>query len=325
MTSRRPSFHIGQKTVLPGRRAFEELPVARLFTGSWLSLPVAVLHGRKPGPKVWLSAAIHGDELNGIEIIRQVLRQLEPKTLRGTVIAVPVVNVFGLLHQTRYLPDRRDLNRSFPGSPRGSLTARLAHLFLDEVVGQADYGIDLHTAALHRTNLPQIRANLDDPEIYRLAEAFGAPIMMGGRRLRGSLREIAHQRDIKYLLYEAGEPLRLNDFAIEAGVLGILRVLVALEMIENAPGPLASKSLVAEDTTWLRARRTGSLSLKTSLGSQTTAGQVIGTINDPVSDPFSTKRRVVKAPFNGMVIGQTINPLVHQGDAILHLARLKTG
>lgn len=315
-------LQIGDRVIQPGERTQYELPVARLFTGSWLSLTVAVLHGATPGPKVWLSAALHGDELNGMEIIRQVLRRLDPATLRGSVIAVPVVNVFGLLNQTRYLPDRRDLNRSFPGNAKGSLTARLAHLFLEEVVSKGDYGIDLHTASNHRTNLPQIRADLDDPVVARLSEAFGAPIMFRAPRIRGSLREAAYKRGIRYLLYEAGEPLRLNRFAVEAGVRGVQNVLTALDMIEPQIGAPLPPSLIGGETRWLRASRTGSVTLKARLGDRVVKGQVIGTISDPVSDPFSTQHRTIKAPMTGMVIGYTNNPLVHQGDALVHLAAL---
>lgn len=322
ITPKGEAIHIGNRVVRPGERALEELPVARLFTGSWSSLPIAVINGRQAGPRLWLSAAIHGDELNGVEIIRQVLGGIKPAELAGTLLAVPVVNVFGLVHQTRYLPDRRDLNRSFPGSPRGSLASRLAHLFLEEVVRKCDYGIDLHTGSQHRTNLPQIRAKIDDSEIRRLAQAFGAPLMFTVKPLHGSLRETTDKLGIHYLLYEAGEPMRFNRFAVRTGVRGVRRVMAALGMLEfNDPEP-EPEILVGGETQWLRANRTGSFILKVRLGERVAANQVIGTIADPVSDPFSTRRRIVKAPFDGVVIGYTNNPLVHQGDALVHLARV---
>ncbi|MEQ8963814.1 MAG: succinylglutamate desuccinylase/aspartoacylase family protein, partial [Coleofasciculus sp. C2-GNP5-27] len=152
---------IGGITVAPGERKRTEIPVARLPTQTLLSLPITVINGVEAGPRLWISAAIHGDEINGVEIIRQVLERINPSQLHGVLIAVPIVNVFGFIEQSRYLPDRRDLNRSFPGSPRGSLASRLADLFMTEVVSRCTHGIDLHTAAQHRTNLPQIRANLD--------------------------------------------------------------------------------------------------------------------------------------------------------------------
>ena len=165
----REDFRVGDYEVPVGTEQILQLPVARLLTGSWMSLPVVVLHGREPGPILWLSAALHGDELNGMEIIRLVLDRLDPTQLRGTLISVPVVNVFGFEQQERYLPDRRDLNRSFPGSARGSLASRLAHLFMSEIVAQCEYGIDLHTGSNHRANLPQVRGDLADPETRRLA------------------------------------------------------------------------------------------------------------------------------------------------------------
>ncbi len=238
MTASRAEGHrnvaitVGERTVAPGRTARFELPFARLPTGSDASLPVAVVNGRYAGPHVWLSGAIHGDELNGVEIIRRVLRRLEARRLHGAVLAVPIVNVFGFLSESRYLPDRRDLNRSFPGSGRGSLANRLAHLFMTEVVSQCSLGIDLHTATNHRINLPQLRANLDDPETRRLAVAFGAPFAIQARLRDGSLRQAALDQEIGVLLYEAGQAHRFDEAAIQAGVEGVLRVLNELKMTD---------------------------------------------------------------------------------------------
>ena len=311
------TIHVGGTEVRPGSDARLELPVARLFTGTWLSLPVAVLNGRAPGPCLWLSATIHGDELNGIEIIRRLLRRLDAKELRGTLIAVPVVNVFGFVEQIRYLPDRRDLNRSFPGSTKGSLAARLAHLFVKEVVEKCQYGIDFHTGSQHRENLPQIRVNLEHPETRRLAEAFGAPFMYQARPRRGTLRSTARRRGVHYLLYEGGEPLRFNEEAIACGVRGTLRVLAALDMweseIEDLPRPFEASS-----TRWLRASRSGILHLDVALGELVAKGQILGHIG---TDFFAAKARPIKAPHEALVIAYTNNPLVNQGDALIHLAR----
>lgn len=312
------TIRVGSKEVSPGTRAHLELPVARLFTGTWLSLPVAVLHGATPGPRLWLSATIHGDELNGVEIIREVLRELDPSRLRGVVIAVPVVNVFGFIEQDRYLPDRRDLNRSFPGSARGSLAARLAHLMMKEVVAQCQYGIDFHTGSLHRENLPQIRADLDDAEARRLAEAFGAPLIYKAPPIRGTLRSAAKRRGVCYLLYEGGEPLRFNDHAITAGVAGTLRVLDALDMWPLERDEAPPRPFEAARTTWLRASRSGIFQHHVSLGQRVERGEVLGHI---ALDFFSTKTAPVKASFGGLVMGFTNNPLVSRGDALVHLAK----
>ena len=207
---RNSPVELGGVTVQPGRRASIELPVARLPTRSWVSLPVVVLCGSRPGPTVWVSAAVHGDELLGVEIIRQVMRGIDPRRLSGTILAVPVVNVPGFLAQSRYTPDRRDLNRSFPGSPRGSLASRLAHLFMTEIVARCDAGLDLHTGSNHRENLPQIRCNTDDPTTLAMAEAFAPPVIVHSKLRAGSLRDACAKRGLPVLLLEAGEALRVQ-------------------------------------------------------------------------------------------------------------------
>jgi predicted deacylase len=308
---------IGGTTVGPGERERLELPAARLPTHTMLNLPVTVINGKDDGPCLWLSAALHGDELNGVEIIRRVLRELEGADLRGALFAVPIVNVFGFVQLSRYLPDRRDLNRAFPGSQSGSLASRLAHQFMTEIVSRCTHGIDLHTAAPPRTNLPQVRGNLDDPETFRCAEAFGAPIIVHNRAPRGALRWAAVRRGAHVLLYEAGESLRFNADAIQAGVDGVLRVMAALEMIGPRPGPEPARPWNVRRQTWIRARQSGVLYLETDLGQRVAPRQQIGVI----SDPFGDAAVPVRAPYEGLVIGHTVTPLVHQGDGIVHLAR----
>lgn len=306
---------VGETTVLPGRTSRFELPFARLPTGSVASLPVAVVNGRYAGPHIWLSAAIHGDEIAGVEIIRRVLRRIEARRLRGAVLAVPIVNIFGFLNESRYLPDRRDLNRSFPGSSRGSLATRLAELFMREVVSQCSVGIDLHTATNHRVNLPQIRADLDDPEAAALAEAFGAPFAIHARLRDGSLRQAATERGIRVLVYEAGEAHRFEEKSIAAGVDGVLRVLGHLGMVESeaaAPGPVHR----VRRTSWVRARRGGIVNLDVELGQRVIDGEVIGSI----ADSFGVRPSRVKATGTGWVIARSLNPLVAPGDALVHLA-----
>ncbi len=282
-----------------------------------LALQLTVLHGARPGPKLWLSAALHGDELNGLEIIRRVVRGIDPAQLSGTLLAIPIVNVFGFIHQTRYLPDRRDLNRCFPGSRSGSLASRLAHLFMTEVVDRCDYGIDYHTGSLHRTNLAQIRGNLAVPEVRRLAEAFAAPLRFHATTRRGSLRSIADRKGKPLLVFEGGEPLRFNRRAIQHGVLGTRRVLHALGMWPDGPPP-AGETLELDKTSWLRAQRSGVFYVETALGDRVRHLEPIGTLADPIS---GAERRV-RAPWSGVVIGHTNNPLVYRGDAIVHLGRL---
>lgn len=297
-----------------GSRARFEIPVARLQTGGDASLPVCVLHGARPGPTIWMNAAIHGDELNGVEIIRQVLAQLQPKALSGSLIAVPIVNVFGFLSQSRYLPDRRDLNRSFPGSPRGSLASRLAYMFVTEVVERCTIGLDFHTGSDARTNLPQIRADLGDPETRRLAEAFAAPVTLGAGLRDGSLRKVAHRSGAKVLLYEAGEPLRFGKDAIDTGLWGALRVMEALGMIEDAPQATVPTQYF-EGSKWVRASRSGLFHLTAELGSSVAKGEPVGFL----TLPDEAGRSHVKSPAAGVVIGHVTNPLVFQGDALVHV------
>ncbi|EDN66333.1 Succinylglutamate desuccinylase/aspartoacylase [Beggiatoa sp. PS] len=224
-------LYINDTQIPPDSRILFDLPVADLYTHTPLSLPVQVINGKKKGPRLFVSAAIHGDELNGVEIIRRLLMRSALRKLQGTLIAIPIVNIYGLLNHSRYLPDRRDLNRSFPGSEQGSLAARLAHQFMTKIVAHCTHGIDLHTGALHRANLPQIRANLDVPETEDLARAFGVPVILNSTLRDGSLREAAAERGIPMLLYEAGEALRFDELSIRAGVRGIIAVMRTLGML----------------------------------------------------------------------------------------------
>lgn len=314
------SITVGGITVAPGTEQRIDLPVARLPTQTLLSLPVHVINGHRDGPHLWLSAAIHGDELNGVEIIRQVLEQVKPNELQGGLLAVPIVNIFGFIEQSRYLPDRRDLNRSFPGSARGSLAGRIAHLFMKEIVSQCSHGIDLHTASNHRVNLPQIRANLDDPETYRCAQAFGAPAMIHANTRDGSLRQAAAKQGISVLLYESGEALRFDHEAIKVGVEGVLQVMSALKMLDSDFTAAQDKiSQESRETKWVRASQGGILHLQIELGQAVQKRQKIGYIADALGD---THKRV-QSPCDGIVIGFTKNPLVNQGDGIVHVAELK--
>ncbi|MEP7739614.1 succinylglutamate desuccinylase/aspartoacylase family protein [Nocardioides sp. 31GB23] len=314
----RPSFEIGAVRVRPGRRQSLSLPITRLVTGAEVDLPVRVVHGREDGPTVWIDAAIHGDEAVGVEVVRQVLADLDPRTLRGTLIAVPIVNVLGFMTGSRYLPDRRDLNRSFPGSARGSLAGRIAHLMMTEVVAKCSVGIDLHTGSDRRTNLPQIRTDLEDPETRRLAEAFAAPVMMHARLRDGSLRHAAREEGAKVLLYEAGEAWRMDSWAVDAGVRGVRRVLAALEMTEPVEEEPPTPSLESWRSGWVRARGTGMLHLEAELGQRVEKGERLGGL----FDSFGKRVRLVHADRDGIVVGRTEAPLVSSGDAVVHLAEV---
>lgn len=313
---RRPDFEIGGQSVPPGTRQTINLPMSLLSTHTPMTIPVHVVHGKKEGPRLFVSAAIHGDELNGVEIIRRVLTSARLSRLRGTLIAVPIVNVFGFISQSRYLPDRRDLNRSFPGNSKGSLTAQLAHLFFKEVVSRCTHGIDLHTGAIHRTNLPQIRANLDSPGMESLAKAFAAPLILHSNLRDGSLRLAATDMNIPTMLYEAGEALRFNELSIRVGVRGIIRVMQALEMLTPPPSP--HKSIVSRSSYWVRAPTGGIFRTRLRTGVLIKTNERLGTI----ADPFGESETPVSAGEAGILIGRSNLPVVNQGDAIFHIAQV---
>lgn len=318
-TPRRDRFAIGGKEIAAGQRGTVELPISRLVTGSPLSLPVLVLHGRSEGPTVWVNAAVHGDEVNGVEIIRRVLEDLKPRELRGTLLAIPVVNGPGFIAGDRYLPDRRDLNRSFPGAAKGSLASRIAHIFVREIVARSTVGIDLHTGSDHRTNLPQIRADLDNPATLKLARAFGAPVMLHAATRDGSLRQSAADQGATVLLYEGGEAWRFDKSAIAVGVRGVRRVLEELDMVDPADGGhhTLPDPILCRKSRWVRVRRSGMVQLWVGVGDVVSKGQPVGQIHDA----FGKRLSRVNATVGGVVIGLNLQPIVNQGDAVMNIAQ----
>jgi predicted deacylase len=308
---------IAGEEIAPGSRADLRIPVAPRTTQSEVYLPARVIHGRRPGPRLFVCAAIHGDEINGVEIIRRLLRRPVLSRLRGALLAVPIVNVYGFVGHARNLPDRRDLNRSFPGSAHGSMASRLAHRFVSEVVEKSSHGIDLHTGAIHRANLPQIRACLDDDETQRLARAFGAPVVLDADVRDGSLRQEVLERDIPMLVYEGGEALRFDEMAIRAGVAGVLSVMRALGMLPASRAERSAREpFVARSSHWVRAPESGILRTRAALGARVKEGDLLGVISDPLGD----EETPVPAPYSGVVIGRSNLPLVHAGDALFHVA-----
>jgi predicted deacylase len=312
------SLTVAGAVVPPGERRDLAPLVSESYTGDRTTLPLAVVNGAADGPVVFVTAAIHGDELNGIAICRQLLPDLDPATLRGAVLVVPIANVLGAQTRSRYLPDRRDLNRSFPGTSKGSMASRIARIIHEEVVRGASAGIDLHTAANRRANVPQLRIDTSDPRALELARAFGAPYVLDASLRPGSLRESARQRGVPVLTYEAGEPLRFDDDAIRIGLDGILRVLHDLDMIDDAPPPPGDPPLVMHESTWLRADRGGILELHVGWGDHVEEGQPVWT----TTSPLGAERATMESPVDGVVIGGTTIPLVAPGDAVMHVGVL---
>lgn len=309
-------LEIGGTLVQPGTRELLEIPLARLPTGTQETLPIMALNGRLPGKRVWLSGAIHGDEVNGVEVIRRVLAKLNPKNMHGAVIAVPIVNVFGFIYSDRYLPDRRDLNRSFPGSANGSMAGRLAYLFMKEVVAKCEYGVDLHTGSGGRANTPQIRADLSNPETRRCAVAFGAPVMMHARLRDGSLREAATSKGVHMLLFEGGEALRFDEEAIVAGVHGVLRLLAYLGIRRPKRAYRERTPFEPAGSQWVRARAGGILHLSKRPGDRVQSAQSMGIITTPFGDEVFS----ITAPKDGVILGAQTTHIVNKGDAVVNLA-----
>jgi uncharacterized protein len=303
-------------SVDPGTRRDLAPTASESFTGDRTTLPITVINGIEDGPRVFVTAAVHGDELNGIAVCRHLLEAIDLDHLRGSVVVVPIVNVLGVQIGSRYLPDRRDLNRSFPGSHTGSMAARIARLLLEEVIIGSDVGIDLHTAANHRTNVPQIRIATQDEVSLNLATTFGAPFVLDARLRPGSLREAAFDRNVPVLTYEAGGPLRFDEDAIDTGLRGVLRVLRYLGATDEAPPPAHEAPMILHESRWLRAERGGILEMHVASGDHVVPGQALWS----TSSPLGAERSSVEAEDEGYIIGATTLPLVQPGQAVLHVA-----
>jgi predicted deacylase len=308
---------LGGVEFAPGERGVVDLFAARLYTHAEVTIPVEVVRGKRDGPRMFVCAALHGDEINGVEVIRRLLRRRVLDRLRGTLLAVPIVNVFGFIQQSRYLPDRRDLNRSFPGSSKGSLASRMARQFMTEVVVGSDFGIDLHTGSNDRRNLPQIRVAPQDEEALKAALAFGAPVVLPSKALRGTLRAAATRRKSRVLVYEGGEALRFDEAAIRLGTNGIIRVMREIGMLPRLKKPGVRKSVLATGSRWVRASSGGVFRAEAELGQRVQRRDLLGMI----SDPFGVEETPVRAPVGGLIIGRLERPLVHRGEALYHLAK----
>ena len=305
-----------------GQSVLVDIPLPDLYMHTSLSMPVDVIRGRRKGPILFVSAAVHGDEINGVEIIRRLVKSDSVlKSMKGTLIAIPVVNVYGFINQSRYLPDRRDLNRCFPGSEQGSLAGRLANVFMTEIASKCTHGIDLHTAAIHRDNLPQIRADLSNATVEEMAHAFKAPVIVNSNLIEGSLRHASMGVNVPVIVYEAGEALRFNEFAIRAGVKGVIGVMRSLGMLatRTKTKKTISQPFVARSSAWVRAPQSGIFRMIVPMGAHVNKNDLLGM----VAAPYGTEdtEKPVLATYSGVVIGRTNLPLVNEGEALFHIAR----
>lgn len=309
----RPLELLGDK-VRPGTSKRLSWSATELFEGVPVSTPVLVLNGDEPGPTLCLTAAVHGDELNGIEMVRRVMHDLPPKEVSGAIIGIPIVNVQGFRRGSRYLPDRRDLNRYFPGNPNGSAAARIAHSFFVNVIAHCDALIDLHTGSNSRANLPQIRADLRDPDVVTLTQGFGSMVILHSTPAVGTLRYAATSAGIPTVTLEAGGPSQLELNEVRHGVRGIETLVNTLGMIKKTsfwrdPEPVYYRS------SWVRANNGGILLADVSLGSTVRKGDLLGTINDPMSNA----RSELRSPYSGRIIGMARNQVVMPGFAAFHV------
>ena len=275
-------FIINGTVIEPGKRKKLDIEIAKLYDYTDMYLTLEVIRGKEEGPVMFISAAMHGDEINGVEICRRLLKQKFLKDIKGTLIIIPIVNMFGFNNKSRYLPDRRDLNRSFPGSASGSLGGRLANIFVKEIIDKCTHGIDLHTGAIHRSNLPQIRASLHVAETKRLAKAFGSPVIINSSIREGSLRSVVIKKDIRLLVYEAGEALRFDENAIKSGLYGVLSVMKEIGMLDSLPFKQRKKKEVftAQSSYWVRATESGLLTSAKKLGARVKKGELLAKISE---------------------------------------------
>lgn len=315
-------FSIAGIDVDLGQRKRIDLDVAQLFDFTPMTITLEVIRGKEDGPTLFITAAIHGDEINGTEIARRLLKHKCLKKLKGTLIVAPIVNVFGFNSKSRYLPDRRDLNRCFPGSEAGSLGAQLANIVVKEIIAKSTHGIDLHTGSQYRTNFPQIRADLDNPETERMARAFNMPIMLNANLRQGSLRETAMQKNIPVITFEGGEALRYDEHAIRLGLHGVLNVMDELGMIKEKSiinrrcKDVCMSAGVAKSSSWLRSPSSGIFIARKKLGDKVKKDEIIAVI----SDPLAKEEVRVRALRSGIIIGKYELPLVNSGDAMFHIA-----
>ena len=306
------------RRVQPGTVAQIHLKVSETVTHRPASIPITAVHGAEPGPTLFLTGAVHGDEINGVAIVRKVLDTIDPEKLKGTLIGVPVVNRFGFHNYSRYLPDRRDLNRFFPGDPGGSMASRIAHKLFEKVISKADAGIDLHTAAAGQANLCHVRGDTDNEAVKDLMKAFGTPIMLEGGGPKGSLRRAATDAGVPTIIFEAGEPNRFQHHVIEIGTTGVLRVMRHLGMIRTRQ-PKVPINILVKKSEWVRADHGGILDMDVSPGDLVRTGQRIATIHDP----FGQHVDELKAPRSGVILSIATDPLTNPGNAVAHIGHLQ--
>ena len=315
------AFTILEHEIAPGTRTTIDLELSESFTGGVVETPVQVIHGSEVGPVLCLMAGLHGDEVVGIEVVRRVVARVEPTGLHGTIVAVPVANPVGFKRLSRYLPDRRDLNRHFPGRSYGSSASRIAHRLFEGVVRQCDLLVDFHSGSFHRANLPQVRTDLGNPILFAIAGWFGAPVVIDNAGSPGTLRYAAVAEGIDALLYEAGEPMRFDEPSVRTGVAGVLSLMRSMQMAELGEKEATATSEYFRGSHWVRSDFGGIFLGEADLGAWVKAGERLGT----VTSPFTNESRVVLARAEGRVIGRAVDQVVTPGYALFHVGTVEDG
>lgn len=307
-------FIISGKQVLPGEETIITANIAELPSHSSIDLNIVVARAEKEGPTLLLSGGLHGDEINGSEIVRRMIEKGYHRPLCGTTICIPIINLYGFIHFSRYVPDGKDVNRSFPGNKNGSLASRVAHYMTNSIIPKIDVGLDFHTGGADRTNYPQVRCVLKNEKNEELAKAFAPPFILNSPFRPKSMRQTAAKMGKHILVYEGGESSRFDELAIEQGISGALRVMKHLGMRDDAPEPTEPTHEIYHSS-WVRSKYSGVFLSKVKYGERVSKNQVIG----HVAGPFGTFKHRVKSPATGFVIGLNHNPIVHQGDALMHI------
>jgi len=313
------TLKICNETIHPGESLSLALPLPELFSCAPLYMPIKVVHGKQAGPCLLVTAAMHGNELNGTEIINRLLQTNAVKHIRGTLIAIPVLNVYGLINRSRHLPGQVDLDRCFPGSQSGTHAARIAHIFTNEIFNKSDVCMDLQTGFINYSNLPQVYVDFDDEQAKSLAKVFNAPVVSKTEFEKGMLRTLARDQNKPFLLYEAGEAMRFDEHAIKVGLKGVLNIMRKLEMLPQKMirKEMSLQSFFAEKNMWVRASTSGVSHTKHKLGQHVKKGETLCIIKDPFGAADSA---TITCPEEAVIVGKNNLPLVHEGEALFQLA-----
>jgi predicted deacylase len=317
MTALKPLV-ILKETILAGESKTINMEIAKLHTMTKLKIPIIVERSKLDGPTVLFTACLHGDEINGTEIVRQLIVQKINKPKRGTIICIPIINIFGFINKTREFPDGRDLNRVFPGSKTGSLASRFAYYILKDIIPHVDYAIDFHAGGASRFNAPQIRIVPENKELKKLSDVFNAPFTLYSKNISGSFRNSCDKLGVKMLLFEGGKSLDINDAVTKEAIEGTKRFLAHLDMLNPTKKAILNenKTIYIEKSNWIRAKHSGMFHGLTAIGSFVKKGDLLATI----SDPYGKVEHKVKAPHAGFIINVNDAPIIYQGDAIFHVS-----